>query len=177
MKAIFNLCLAVSFIVLTYFITDGLSGKVLAADLEITYSDTLSTSVAVNWFSKVAGTDKNLWAVSFLDENNGWVVGDTGTILRTTNGGENWIQQPAPTSANLFDICFVDSVNGWIVGDYKTILRTEDGGINWTVQSNNGPSYNLYAVSFANLTDGTVVGHFGWLLLPLYSTIRLHSND
>ncbi|MCK7524201.1 MAG: hypothetical protein MZV64_44495 [Ignavibacteriales bacterium] len=77
---------------------------------------------------EAAGTDKNLWAVSFLDENNGWVVGDTGTILRTINGSENWIQQPAPTSANLFDICFVDSVNGWIVGDYKTILRTEDRG-------------------------------------------------
>jgi hypothetical protein len=39
------------------------------------------------WYSQTSGTSEWLWGVSFIDANNGTVVGQSGTILRTTNGG------------------------------------------------------------------------------------------
>ncbi len=32
-----------------------------------------------------------LMSVYFTDNSNGWAVGDNGTILHTTNGGEDWL--------------------------------------------------------------------------------------
>ena len=31
-----------------------------------------------------------LRAIHFFDDNNGWIVGGYGTILRTTDGGKSW---------------------------------------------------------------------------------------
>jgi hypothetical protein len=38
-------------------------------------------------------------AVDFTNAQTGWVVGDGGTILKTTNGGANWsvLNLPAPS--------------------------------------------------------------------------------
>lgn len=30
-------------------------------------------------------------SIKFINENSGWIVGGTGTILRTTNGGKEWV--------------------------------------------------------------------------------------
>jgi hypothetical protein len=40
-----------------------------------------------SWAVQTSGTTNDLHGVSFTDANNGTVVGDDGTILRTTNGG------------------------------------------------------------------------------------------
>ncbi|MDI6829135.1 MAG: YCF48-related protein, partial [Armatimonadota bacterium] len=68
----------------------------------------------------------------FLDENNGFVVGQAGTILKTTNGGSVWQPLTSGTSATLYSIIFADSLNGWIVGSGGVVLKTVDGGANWT---------------------------------------------
>ncbi len=73
----------------------------------------------------------NLNGVFFTDSLTGWIVGDEGTILHTTNGTD-WNSQSGSTH-NLRDIFFVDSENGWVVGDYK-ILHTSDGGQTWEDQ-------------------------------------------
>lgn len=47
-----------------------------------------TTNGGVNW--SIQNTDSNSISVSslfFIDENHGWVVGDNGGIMRTTNGG------------------------------------------------------------------------------------------
>jgi len=40
-----------------------------------------------------SGTSVHLNAVTFIDERNGWVVGDHGTILHSNNGGIVWTSQ------------------------------------------------------------------------------------
>jgi len=54
--------------------------------------------------------------VQFIDENNGWVVGDSGTILKTTNAGATWAQQTSGTEHNLLAVCFKNLNTGWAVG-------------------------------------------------------------
>ena len=64
--------------------------------------------------------------VSFVDENNGVVVG--GAILRTTNGGTTWVPETSGTESSLVDISFPDTGHATAVGEDGTILRWTDGG-------------------------------------------------
>ena len=38
--------------------------------------------------------DSTLRSVHFIDQKEGWVVGDEGVILHTLNGGKTWHRQP-----------------------------------------------------------------------------------
>jgi hypothetical protein len=57
-------------------------------------------------------------------------VGDFGTILHTSNGGEAWGMQSSGTSNLLWSVYFADPAHGWISGEKGTILATENGGSN-----------------------------------------------
>ncbi len=77
--------------------------------------------------------------IFFINENEGWVVGDEGLILHTTNGGDEWIEVNSGTTKDLAKVFFYDSNNGWIGtgNNYLataggSILKTSDGGSTWT---------------------------------------------
>ena len=60
----------------------------------------------------------------------GYIVGDSGLILKTTDNGVHWICQESGTTKNLHKIFMLDSLNGIIVGDSGLILKTTRGGDN-----------------------------------------------
>ncbi len=66
------------------------------------------------WTTQNSGTNKFLTDVFFIDENNGWITGWTGTILHTTDGGANWVDQGAPPTNAYEGVHFVDNLNGII---------------------------------------------------------------
>ncbi|MBI3195177.1 MAG: T9SS type A sorting domain-containing protein [Ignavibacteriae bacterium] len=68
-------------------------------------------------------------SVQFSDANNGWISGQGGTILYTTNGGTNWLSQTTNTTKDLYSIFFVNQNTGWAVGDSGIILKTTSGGV------------------------------------------------
>ena len=99
-------------------------------------------------------TGNGLWGVSFTDANNGTAVGDAGTVLRTTDGGQNWIIQTSGAITWLGRVSFTDANNGRAVGydDFTNlgiILGTTDGGQHWINQPS-GTSSSLEGVSFTN---------------------------
>lgn len=69
--------------------------------------------------------------ISFLDNNSGVVVGDTGVVMLTTDGGESWSQSPV---ASYYDINSVDRVATILVavGDSGLAIRSVDNGATWT---------------------------------------------
>ncbi|MDH0863005.1 YCF48-related protein [Mitsuaria sp. GD03876] len=71
---------------------------------------------------------------SFVDANNGWSVGEQGTILRTTDGGKTWTSQASGVKSTLTAVTFFDASNGWAVGEFGAVLRTTDGGKTWALQ-------------------------------------------
>ena len=75
--------------------------------------------------------DTILYAVSFADDRTGWIVGEFGTILKTTDGGKTWRQQQGPVESTLFGVHFDSPERGWAVGIDSVLLATEDGGETW----------------------------------------------
>jgi len=59
----------------------------------------------------------NLNGLAFIDANTGIIVGDGGTVLRTTDGGLAWVTLSTGTTAPLYGVAFVNSNIGTIVGD------------------------------------------------------------
>lgn len=115
------------------------------------------------WFVQQSGTTNNLDGVYFADYNTGIVVGQSGTVRRTTNGGNNWVGITTGVSAHLFNVFFINSSTGWIVGDIGTILKTTNGGLNWVTQTS-GTGIQLRSISFINANTGFVVGWYGVFL-------------
>jgi uncharacterized repeat protein (TIGR01451 family) len=121
------------------------------------------------WIPQDSGTGEALNAVYFLDSGLGWVVGNAGTILATTDDGTTWDAQLSNVTADLQDVHFTDANTGWVVGSSGTILHTTDGGATWHVQ-NSGTSNDLQALDLADVHHGWVVGR------QFYAAI-LHTND
>ncbi|MDO4586931.1 MAG: YCF48-related protein [Planctomycetia bacterium] len=83
--------------------------------------------------------------IFFINQQQGWAVGDRGTIWITFNGGEQWLLSDSPVNCNLFGIHFFNEQLGIIVGGTVlpgsangkgVILRTVDGGRSWSEISN-----------------------------------------
>jgi photosystem II stability/assembly factor-like uncharacterized protein len=72
-----------------------------------------------------------LLAVHFVNATTGTAVGESGTILRTTDGGSSWVSQTSGTTEWLFGVSFTDARTGTAVGTGGTILRTTNGGSAW----------------------------------------------
>ncbi|MFQ5873458.1 MAG: YCF48-related protein, partial [Dehalococcoidia bacterium] len=117
--------------------------------------------------------NQNLNAIFFVDEKNGWVVGDKGTLFHTSEGGirrleadvslTSWFTQDSGTRESLSDIVFVDLDHGWAVGNKGTILHTNNGGVSWTPQITNDQNH-LAAVAFTDSGLGMAVGNKGTIL-------------
>jgi hypothetical protein len=52
-----------------------------------------------------------------VDAATAWAVGDSGTILKTTNGGTTWTRQTVSFSQRLNAICALDAAKQWAVGE------------------------------------------------------------
>ncbi len=118
---------------------------------------------SAQWFTLNSGTTKNLNGVCFTDASTGTVVGDSGTILRTTDGGTIWTVQTSGTSVPLYAVYFTHANTGTAVGASGIIIHTMNGGATWMGQSNE-TTVGLFAVSFTDANTGTAVGGGGTFL-------------
>src|SRR5687768_8184662 len=98
---------------------------------------------------------QNLEHFDFIDLNTGWVVGDSGTVLKTVNGGLNWETVNLNTRANLKSIQFVNSSTGYICGDSGKVFKTINGGNSWVAVLSQG-YLNYIAVYFADVNTGLI---------------------
>jgi photosystem II stability/assembly factor-like uncharacterized protein len=109
---------------------------------------------AQSWVNQVSGTTNALRQVSFINTNEGWAVGSSGTLLKTTNGGSTWTAKTFVNSSLLIGCYFFDSSTGWVVGD-DGAYKTTDGGNTWTHVTG---STLLTRIFFANSLLGFGVG-------------------
>jgi photosystem II stability/assembly factor-like uncharacterized protein len=62
--------------------------------------------------------------VQFLNDDDGWAIGRSGTILRSSDEGRTWVPQQSTTKQNLYSLNFNKKI-GWAVGADGVILRYE----------------------------------------------------
>jgi photosystem II stability/assembly factor-like uncharacterized protein len=94
-----------------------------------------------HWFLLNSQTNLSLKTLQFTDSLNGWVGGDSGLVMRTTNGGLDWIVQQTKTKNKIVNLFFLDENRGWGLAWQEgnppfgtTILSTTDGGSNWAAE-------------------------------------------
>jgi photosystem II stability/assembly factor-like uncharacterized protein len=130
-----------------------------------------TTDSGTNWISQNTGLSfwRYLNSISFINENVGWIVGDEGTILKTTNGGLTWIQYPFSLSENLSQVYFFSRDTGWVTVDpypfpsSGKIFRTTDGGNSW-VRQNNFTVNGLLSIFFLDKNTGWIGGRNGTII-------------
>jgi photosystem II stability/assembly factor-like uncharacterized protein len=107
-----------------------------------------SVTVFGQWSAANSGTTNNLNGGYLLDSGVGLVVGDAGTIVKTTDAGMTWSPLTSGTTNALHDVYFFDATQGVAVGEQGLILRTTDGGAGWQDVAS-GVTDTLRSVSFS----------------------------
>lgn len=87
------------------------------------------------WVQQNSGTMENLKALHFTGPMDGYVVGDNGTALRTSDGGAVWTQMNGLPGMDLSSVAFTHPDTGYILPDFGSIYITHDGGTNWFADS------------------------------------------
>jgi len=129
-----------------------------------------SINLNAQWTSQYS-VNNAFESIHFSDANNGWVVGQNGLILHTTDGGQLWTTQNSGVSVSLNSVLFIDANNGWACGgewgvsQTGIILNTTNGGQSWNVQSNTQNA--LEKIFFSDQNHGWVVGSFGFMMVSV----------
>jgi photosystem II stability/assembly factor-like uncharacterized protein len=84
-------------------------------------------------WSMGGGQGNSLNDIQFVGSNYGWMVGDNGTLLKTTNGF-TWDTIAIQRQEALSAVYFINTQTGWIGGEKGLLLKSTDGGISWTSQ-------------------------------------------
>ena len=97
--------------------------------------------------------------IHFVNKDTGWICGDLGAIIKTTNGGSSWTVSETNTNSLLLKIHSYDGQIVIVTGYDGIILRSSDGGENFEqVLSGVGSSMDLWGVQMINHTLGWVCG-------------------
>jgi photosystem II stability/assembly factor-like uncharacterized protein len=127
----------------------------------------LRASNGVNWseLRSPATTLATLKSVVAADANTALVVGDAGTVLRTTSAGGSWTELPSNRgfTGRLNAIAAVDRQTAWAVGAGETILKTLNGGASWEIKRTGG-SNELKGIAAYNANIAWAVGTGGTIL-------------
>ncbi|MBI2919077.1 MAG: hypothetical protein HYY01_13965 [Chloroflexi bacterium] len=107
-------------------------------------------------------TRDNLLEITFVDTNEGWAVGEAGTIIYTSDGGASWQFQESGTTDNFHSVFFLDRQKGWALGYSGAVFTTADGGQTWAFLGRT-PGTDQVRLRFVDRNTGWVVGNAGQL--------------
>jgi photosystem II stability/assembly factor-like uncharacterized protein len=122
----------------------------------------------VYWLDHPSPVNKRLFRAHFVDSAYGWVVGDSGTIINTTNSGATWVaQNSGVVGADFKDLSFSSRTHGWVVSFDSTyrsfLLKTTNSGAVWDKIYFQDTNTILKTVFFLNETTGFVSGFSGYI--------------
>jgi len=92
----------------------------------------ISFWAAAQWELLQTGTAENLHDIVCVSEDTIIAVGDHGTILFSSDGGDRWIPLNMDFSGAFHEIDFAGRT-GYIAGDSGKILKSTDGGYTWVL--------------------------------------------
>jgi photosystem II stability/assembly factor-like uncharacterized protein len=91
-----------------------------------------SVDSGVTWVPQNSGVKAELLAGSAPSEAVCWIVGRSGTILRTTDGGGHWNKVVSPIRGDIAGVQAADAMTAEIFDANKSSrFVTHDGGATW----------------------------------------------
>lgn len=104
------------------------------------------------WSSRPIGVDEQFRGLAAVSRTTAWVSGETGNVLRTTDGGRHWVNVSPPAAVAgklaLRDIEAWNSRDAVVLsignGTDSRIFRTSDGGRTWTQTFTNTDAAAFY---------------------------------
>lgn len=110
-------------------------------------------------------TDNFLKSIYFVDSLYGWAVGNSGTIIHTSDGGDSWIIQDSKTINEIVDVFFLNRNLGWAsewnytnVPFGTLLLKTTDAGLNWTAEPYREDNLFITNILFIDSLNGWMGG-------------------
>jgi photosystem II stability/assembly factor-like uncharacterized protein len=123
------------------------------------------TSSQSEWTLQWSAPQGYYQSFDFVDETHGWIVGESGRIWATTDGGGSWRAQESGTQALLHCVTFANVAKGWIAAGSNSIGRTTDGGASWIWQQPAGEARRIFrGLSFVDENTGWIVDNFGGIM-------------
>ncbi len=110
-----------------------------------------------------SGKKVSLRGLSVVNDTLAWASGSSGTVARTTDGGQNWtwLTVPGYEKKDFRDIEAFDANTAIIMGiaEPAILLKTKDGGQTWAkVFEDSTKGMFLDAMHFVNEKTGIVIG-------------------
>jgi photosystem II stability/assembly factor-like uncharacterized protein len=105
-----------------------------------------------NWTLINANTTKKLTDINLVS-NYGYVVGDSGTILKTINYGSTWTNISIPITDNIKSVSFVNDSVGYF-STPQSIFKTNNFGTTWSSIYTSTNTINV--IYFLNNTVGFI---------------------
>ena len=110
-------------------------------------------------------TKQFLKSIYFVDSLYGWAVGNSGTIIHTSDGGDSWSIQDSKTKNEIVDVFFLNRNLGWASEwnsssfSFGTILlKTTDGGNTWISAPYREDNIFMNSILFLDSLIGWMVG-------------------
>jgi photosystem II stability/assembly factor-like uncharacterized protein len=94
----------------------------------------------------LGATDTTLNGIACRYSGEAWVVGSTGTLLYTNDGGKSWSAQSVPTAADLRTLATQDFGPVFVAGD-GVFLTSTDTGAHWTSLGDGVTSFRSMAAA------------------------------
>ena len=102
----------------------------------------------ITWNESIE-VEEDINAFDFVDQDNGYFVGDQGIIYKTTDGGTNWEKLEIPYEWYT-QINFLTKNIGFIADEEGKLYKTENGGYDWEYLT------QQYAINSIALVNGKI---------------------
>lgn len=111
-------------------------------------------------------TESTIYDVCFVNDQQGWIVGDHGEIYRTNDNGNNWERKSIPgVNQEVIGCSFISSEVGWVLINYSDIIYfTSNGGESWNPQPTNTGVQQILDICFADELNGWACGPYGLII-------------
>jgi photosystem II stability/assembly factor-like uncharacterized protein len=102
-----------------------------------------------------AATSDKFYGIDFLDLNFGVIVGTSGKVAYTTNGGDAWSFLNSTTTEQLNDVLFYNNQEAIVIGNNGTVLKLSSPNTSNNYNPNVKPLHNESTTVWSNVSAGS----------------------